>query len=334
MSTHTATPRAPEAPVLRLRDPGDVVAYVPHLFGFVPSDSLVLLVVAGRDLALAARLDLRAVLSAPPADLFTDLLWQGRVHGAGRVIAVVCAPQRRARRIHGIVRRGLGAWLDFCVVADYAAGFWWPGQAAGDAAGEPILADPALAEWSRRHGRTPVAACRSDLLAGVRPPTGEREDELVALWAATEADLRERDPDEWLAAMDSYLAAPEAEWTDADYVTAGLLAHQGFVRDRLWRHVTRANARALFTFWSGVVRRTPPAQRVVPLAIAGLLAWQAGEGAMLSVIHEECRRLNPAAPVVGLLDAIRRRHVHPDAWPEERDRWEADATLAGLVQAA
>lgn len=45
-------------PPTRLRDPGDLIAAVPHLLGFHPSDSVVLLVVRDHDVTMTLRMDL------------------------------------------------------------------------------------------------------------------------------------------------------------------------------------------------------------------------------------------------------------------------------------
>jgi hypothetical protein len=136
---------------LHLTDPGDLVAYVTHMFGSPPLDSLVLLFLDGPLMIMAARFNVADIIEAAPADVFTDLLWQARTHAAQRVIALVHAPRRRARRLRGLLQRGLGPWLDFWLVVDHEAGLWWEGRAQADDPGQLIPDDPRLAEWSRLH---------------------------------------------------------------------------------------------------------------------------------------------------------------------------------------
>ena len=51
---------APTAGSIRLSDPSELIAAVPHLLGFHPHDSVVLLALHGRNLGLTLRTDLVA----------------------------------------------------------------------------------------------------------------------------------------------------------------------------------------------------------------------------------------------------------------------------------
>jgi len=51
---------APTAGSIRLSDPSELIAAVPHLLGFYPHDSVVLLALHGRNLGLTLRTDLVA----------------------------------------------------------------------------------------------------------------------------------------------------------------------------------------------------------------------------------------------------------------------------------
>ncbi|MDR1807308.1 MAG: DUF4192 domain-containing protein [Propionibacteriaceae bacterium] len=309
MNTFTPAP----GDTLHLRDAGSIVAAVPHLLGFIPDDSIVLLVLSGHELVMTARFDLTPALALPTGRLFGDLLRQSARLQGDAIVALLYGPRGRTRRARGLVRRGLAPWLDLTLVVDPAAGRWWTEDDPLSAPGQPLDPDPAVEDWADRGGY-PVAPSRERLLDGLQPPSGAREDRLTALWAEVEARLASRPPLVGQAAMAAYLHRPASPWSEADYVTAALLLRQPGLRDQLWAAATRGAARDLLGFWSEVVRHTPVAHRVVPLAVAGFLAWLAGQGALSAVCHEECLDLDPAAPVVGLLTTIRRHAIHPDAW--------------------
>ncbi|MEU4743344.1 DUF4192 domain-containing protein [Actinosynnema sp. NPDC023658] len=75
-------------PPTRLRDPGDLIAAVPHLLGFHPSDSIVVLVAQDHDVAMAVRVDL------PPPGVPNRVARQltaplARCRGSDAVVVVV-----------------------------------------------------------------------------------------------------------------------------------------------------------------------------------------------------------------------------------------------------
>ncbi|MDR1807775.1 MAG: DUF4192 domain-containing protein [Propionibacteriaceae bacterium] len=314
-------------PLLKLHEPAELVAAVPYLLGFHPADSAVLLCLDDRRLVLMTRVDLADVFAPQAGSLFPDLLWRARTLGADRVLALVYATRLRAERARRPLAAHLGRWLDLLLLVDHAAGRWWEAGAAAGDPGQPIpgtapdAANP-VAAWAEAHGLGPVAESRDDLLAALAPPRGEREDAMMALWAATEAKLADFSPDDLVAAMDRFVGAPDSGWADADYLLAAQLARDPYLRDRLWWQVTPETARPQLRFWEEVVRRVPLPHRVGPLAIVGFLAWQAGEGALMSVCHEECLRLNPDAPVVGLLSTIRQNWNDPAEWTLAQEAYE------------
>jgi hypothetical protein len=318
MNSNTISGAEPgaDAPVLRIREPGDLVAVVPRLLGFLPHDSLVILLLGGADIVMAARIDLDTVLTASPADLFTDLLWHGQTHGADRAITLTYAPRRLALRAKGVVRRGVGGWLDLALVVDLQEGRWWDADAPLDDLGRPVEGDDRIEAWADELALGDVAPARDRLLDGLKPPVGAREDELTGLWTDVAARLKTGTQVERDELMRRFAARPDAGWTAADLVTAAILVHDGPARDVLWSEVTRHSARRHLGFWSEVVRHTPLERRVVPLAVVGILAWQAGDGALMALCQEECHRLNPHAEVVDLLTELVQRGAHPDMWAQ------------------
>ncbi|MDR1264412.1 MAG: DUF4192 domain-containing protein [Propionibacteriaceae bacterium] len=331
----------PSSPVFHLRRPEDLVALAPHLLGFQPRDSLVLVIVSGRAIVLTARFDLAAVTAARPGDWLEPVLELGLSRGGDRVLGLVygggeplrqtwdrlgdwCQTMSR-RQSHGsgdrtafdttLLSPGLGHWLDLCLVVDPETGQWW--DAAGGGPGRPPPDDRARS-WAADCGLEPVRPSREALGHDLAGPQGDLEDAMVALWSqVVTGAVGPADP---LAAA---WADPAGPWSPADYLAAAVAVHDPKQRDRLWRGLTRANAGRQVVFWRAVVGHVPQAYRVVPLAVLGLIAWVAGEGVLLSLCHQECRRLNPEAPVVPLLTTICRSLAHPDAWEEIL------ATLAG-----
>ena len=321
--TPTAWASAQGDLTLRLRTPDDVIAAVPHLFGFPPRDSLVALALAGGGVVLAARYDLADVM-AEPAPLLAGLLEQSRATDADQILALVYGGASRLREAGEEVVRGLAGQVGLCLLIDPDAGLWWRGDAPDRDPGQPLASSPAVETWARRHSRRAVVADRAALLDDLGPPRGRREEHLIALWAQAARSLADH-PADGRRAMEAFVRAPTSTWSERDFVVAAVLAEAPGLRHLLWSALDRQTAERHFAFWSEVVRHTPLDHRVVPLAILGLIAWQIGEGALLSVCQEECVRLNPAAPVVGLLTDICHHGIHPDAWAPA---WREATTLA------
>jgi len=299
-------------PPLRLRGPADIIAVVPHLFGFQPSDSFVVLFLHDGGLNLSVRFDLTDLIDDTPA-LLGHVIGQCRSLGADRIVALLYGDHRALAPLGPRVAAGLGDWLGLGLIVDPAVGRWWRLEAAGDDPGLGLEPAAAVEAWAQAHDLLPVARDRTGLLDGLRPPSGRREEALLTLWNDTAAVFATR-PEAGAEAMRAFLRCPEGPWSERDYVAAAVAALKPECRDQLWAALDRDTAAAHFAFWSGVVRHTPLDYRVVPLAILGLIAWQVGDGALMSVCQEECVRLNPDAPVVPLLTDIRLRGVHPDAW--------------------
>ncbi|MDR0416047.1 MAG: DUF4192 domain-containing protein, partial [Propionibacteriaceae bacterium] len=237
----------------------------------------------------------------------------------------------------------LGPWLDLLLVVD--GGRWrlarGPLPRTGGAVPGPLPINAA----AERAGLS-VAASRAALAAAWAPPRGAREDALIALRQRLAAQLASQPAAGRPALLDDLAdrleAAPRADggaadppapfadagypapfdagypapFTDADYVAAALLAEDPAARSRLWRRLDPAVAPAHLRFWTEVARRCPVGSRLGPVALLGLVAWQAGEGVIMSLCHDEAAALSPADPVVQLLTTVRDQWLPPSIWRE------------------
>jgi hypothetical protein len=305
---------------LRVRTPADLVAIVPHLLGFQPADSLVLVFASRRGVPLTARLDLADILSQSAPDLMSNLLDSAIGLGSDHVVGVIYAPRRRAEQVRTLVESCLEPWLDLLVIV-HRSRWWLAGGPASDP-GEPVPRDTPQTLGAVAAGLT-VAASRGALAELWAAPRGEREDELLALrqsmverltnWSQTASIEAMYD----LALLAERGAGDGADGpSDEDYVTAALLVEDPAARDRLWCRLTGGTARAHLEFWIEVLRRTPVGHRALPLAVLALTAWQAGEGVIMSMCHDEAHALSPLDPVVRLVTAIRANILPPSTWRE------------------
>ncbi len=176
--------------MVQLDSPGGIAAVIPHLLGFTPHRSLVLVLLAGVAGRLRAtmRIDLPApaLLGADATRLAAALLEQCRHAQVAAVVAVLHpagppVPDRATehRDLLAALRSAFEAsgaqWRDPLVVHD---GRWWlldaGGGVVGASAGCAIDADPQA--WRARAAfvlrGSAVLASRDDVVAQVRPGPG------------------------------------------------------------------------------------------------------------------------------------------------------------------
>jgi len=156
----------------------------------------------------------------------------------------------------------------------------------------------------------------------IAAPRGQREDEMMDLLM----DAMESIPDENPHNAGKMVVALIETWQsgsalrDADYLSVALAMSMPQARDEMWKTLTTARAQACLPFWKEVLCRTPSSLRTPVLAVAGMVAWMSGEGAMMNICLEEAERADGDYPLVVTLGLISRGCVHPDFWASIRDQ--------------
>ncbi|HEX6872954.1 MAG TPA: DUF4192 family protein, partial [Micromonosporaceae bacterium] len=98
MTTTRRTPPPGERPVLRLREPADVLGAIPYILGYHPTLSVVLLALRGRDLYFSARHDLPEAGAADEVGALTARLAEvAAEHDVDGVLLVGYGPDDRVR---------------------------------------------------------------------------------------------------------------------------------------------------------------------------------------------------------------------------------------------
>lgn len=302
--------------VARIRDLHDLLGVIPHLLGFHPDESLVVLVVVDGQVQLTARADLGDLKPAGHLEVLLDrmvLRWP-----AAKVWLVgYCAVEKHGWRLLRRGRRCLGDALAgelLCV----SGGHYRVGDADGplyrhDPASTPSAASATLHGLQARPSR---AALRRSIVAD-EPSPFEAERSLVAaldrVATLDEAVL----PGEMVAVLDSALTAPSRQSRD-DLVWLALLSTDPDARDRALITITHESAEACVDVWSRVVRACPDGLQGQPLALLGWSAWVSGDGALQSICLEELERLGESLPLQRLLDRLNQSMVPPSFWAELR----------------
>lgn len=307
---------APTAGCIRLSDPSELIAAVPYLLGFHPSDSVVLLALHGKSLGLTLRADLVAADYAPrlAEQLLTPIARQRPSGVALVVIGGDDAPDGDLP--HRVLVNALddvliGAGLPLVHAA------WTTGTTHG--ARWHCYDDPLCAGTVVDPTASPLAAAT---VAAGGVTFGSRE-ELATLLAADEpAALRRRaalldaaDADHPMSArvVSQRLAtlselcraavAGDVQLSDnvITEVASALCDHR--VRDACLPWCTGSDAAAAERLWLALVRATPAPERAEPAALLALTAYLRGDGALASVALEAALEACPHHSLSGLLRA-------------------------------
>lgn len=316
---------APPTTRIRLSDPAELVAAIPHLLGFHPRQSLVLLALHGKRLGLTLRADL---VDATQAPLLAEQMLAplARQEPTGVVLVVIGGEYQTD---HGPPHRDLIEVFDETLAAAQVPlvhAIW----TAATAAGAPwrCYDDPACAGTLADPAATPLAAAA--VAAGV-VTFGARED-LVAL-------LADRDPDA-LSRRSALLQAADGEHP----LSARLVARRLALLERLHRQAgsgdvvlddhsvaevasalcdhrvrdaclpwcTGPDAVATERLWLALVRATPAPERAEPAALLALVVYLRGDGALAGVALDAAQQACPEHSLSALLRAALDGGLPPD----------------------
>jgi hypothetical protein len=306
------TPHDPEPSfVVRAGSPPALLRLVPHLIGFVPEKSLILIgVTPPRD---RIRLTLRYDLPDPPeADLAADLAAHAiAVLGGQRLtaaVAIAYGPEALVAPVERELRQA--AWQAGIDVREFLRvqdGRYWS-YACGDeaccpAAGVPFDPDPdpAEAQALARIGH-PVLSSRAALAARVAPlggitaksmrqATRRAEQHVARLLAKVRKSARlgaarHMIVAEGLAAVGAMIKRYRDGGrfsTDDEIARITVALRDLRVRDDAWARMDPAHADAHQRLWTDVVRRAQPGYVAAPAALLAFVAWQSGDGALANV---------------------------------------------------
>ena len=303
-------PEDPAGPVaVRIRDVGEIAAGLPHLLGFRPQESVVLLSLggpSGRRVGLTVRADIpprehnRSLAAVLSRSLATD-------HPDGALVLVV---SDSADDRHGLPHRDL-LWemcralsrlsvpvRDSVLVRD---GRWWSYDCADACcapdAGTPLPAGVTELEVASIATGTVVADAREDLGDRLAPPPGHDDRAMAAVCARIGVDCSAAvlgDGPEAVAAQ-SWSAIREAVGrfrpgvlpagtvTDAEVARVVWGLRDGEVRDLAMELALGAEPAAAEQLWTECTRRAPAPLDAAPATLLAICAWLRGDGAMANV---------------------------------------------------
>jgi hypothetical protein len=316
------TSTSPVTPVtLTARRPEDLLAVVPVMLGFVPSDSVAMLTFGARE-TFHARVD----LPDDPDDLddvaalVDSLLSPAVQHQVRRVVFVLYTDdagladavvealleefERAGIRVLDALRADGQRWFPLV-----GGGRGVPPEGAPyDLSAHPFLAQAVLT------GQV-THASRADLAALLRPDP-------AVVRAVASVEVRPRsvaDDETWVAEV---VAAHVAAGTLPDPGDTARLLHAVTdvrVRDVPWLMMTRADSRRHVELWTGVLRQAPEPLVPAAAALLGFAAWLSGHGALAWCALERAAEVEPEHRMAAHVAALLTHAVPPSAWEEIRE---------------
>ena len=309
MDARAAHPRS--GPVrVRLSHPGEVASAVPHLLGFRPAESVVLLSLAGRGgsrLGLTVRADIpdaeqgSALARSLAAKVVTD-----RPSGVLAVVVSEAADTGDGLPHRGLLRDVCSALAEHAVPLTEAllvrGGRWWsyecPGRCCAPGAGTPLPGGVSELEVAAVASGVVVERDRDALAGRIARPDGQARQAMAEVCARVAVEcadaIVERGWDvvaeeSWTAVLGALARSrpgpPTGSTPLTDREVARLLwaLRDRAVRDRALELALGADAPAAEQLWTACTGRAPVPLDAAPATLLAVSAWLRGDGAMADV---------------------------------------------------
>jgi Domain of unknown function (DUF4192) len=301
---------------LTARTPEDILAVVPVVLGFEPTESMVMLTF-GSDQPFHARVDLPDRAEAV-TEMAASLVEPAGRHRVPRVFLVAYSERDRfADRALQVTARALRREGVEVIDGLLTDGRRWrpvPGRPGVPLDGVPYdLSAHPFAAQAVYDGRV-VHASRERLAATLAADPGRVARVVPALAALTGAPRPALEEGHW--ARELVVRHVDGGTSPDDGEVARLL--RGIldvrVRDAAWSPLCRERAREHVEFWTDVVRRAPDPLVPAPAGLLAFAAWQAGQGALAWCAVDRCVEADPGYSLAGLVAELLTRAVPPDTW--------------------
>jgi uncharacterized protein DUF4192 len=301
---------------LRISTPGDLVAAVPYLLGFTPTDSLVVIGLRRRRAVFQVRLDLPGEDERrATADYIGSVVARQDVSGAlvvgyGAVEPVAAAIDAVSEALE---ERSIAVLEKLRVADDRYWSYVCTNPDCCSADGTPVdVGSSRVAAEATYFGLT-ASASREAVAARLAPVDGDEAFESRAAAARAEGRFArlmaaEHADGAAMAVVAGMLAIDEAveRVTDGGSLTAdevawlALLLVNISVRDYVWDNVG-ADVATHVNLWTDVLRRCDPSLAAAPGTLLAFAAWRSGEGAISSMALERALTADPNYSMARLL---------------------------------
>jgi hypothetical protein len=327
-TTESASEPQPSGPV-RIASPASLLAVIPHLLGFAPQSSLV--VIGAEEQRGEVKIVLRYDLPDPPtpeaaaesAAHATEILAAQRItcalvagYGPDRLVAPLAAALRSDLHAASI------AFLDLLRVEDQR--YWSylcsekgccpPDGTAfdvtGDAAGAALAAEGQVLASRSQLAQT-IAAVDGEAAESMRRATQRAEDQarefISRLRGKTPARARRLLASAGIEAMtDAIGIYRQGNTISDDDQIAWLTVMLGNlrVRDDAWARMDPEHREAHQRLWTDLTRRACRGHVAAPASLLAFVAWQRGNGALANLALDRALTDRPRYSMAGLLGGV------------------------------
>jgi len=297
---------------LVVQSPDELLAAVPHVLGFNPEESIIL-VPFGPGLPIT-RVDL------PKTARDREEVWDaiGDVYGRnaqpGARVGIVCITEDR--RNAELASQHLAAGLEKVGVATqlrlWATDERWVELNTGQAGNRSEDTSTRIAAESVMAGSARPAATRASLAESL---VGDREPIAAVLPAVREAAQRSTPVAErnWAVGRLEEFHADGNRLSEPDAARLLVAIESTGARDALWEDMSRDNATAHTAVWTDLTRRAPDEVRTPAASLLAFSSWLGGDGAKAWCALDQIPE-GPPYPMAALIATVLQQGGHPDLW--------------------
>lgn len=307
----------PGTSAIVVHTPDELLAAMPHMLGFNPQESIVLVPVAGKGLPMA-RVDLPR--TSDDRDQVLDALRgpYGRNARGGAMVALVCVTEDRGSAelasqhlAAGLEQVGVGAPLRI-----WANDERWMEFNSGDAGNRTTDATSRIAAQAVVAGRPWPASTRESLaesLVGDRGPVAQLLPEARAA-AETSNPVLERN---WAVGRLEQFHTDGNRLSDHDAARMLVALGSTKVRDALWEDMRQDNSTEHTALWTDITRRAPDEVRTPAATMLAFSSWLGGHGAKAWCALDQIPE-GPPYSMAALVATVLQDGVNPAVWERMR----------------
>jgi hypothetical protein len=297
---------------LVVQSPDELLAAVPHVLGFKPVESIVL--VPFRPGLPITRVDL------PRTSADREEVWKalsgpyGRHARPAARLAIICITEDR--RSAELASQHLSNRLqDVGIAADirlWSDGERWREFNSGQTGLQTPSAAERIAAVTVLTGAAQPAASRESLAAsmvGDREPVAQLFPAARAAAAASTA-AAER---EWALDRLQQFHADGNRLSDVDGARMLVAVETISTRDALWEDMSRGNSASHMAIWTDLTRRAPDEVRAAPASLLGFASWLHGDGAKAWCALDQVPADRPYSMAAIVASALQ-NGIHPREW--------------------
>ncbi len=293
--------------------PDEMILVVPHLLGFWPDRSIVVVVLVDGRVEVTARADLECTADEL-AQVVRPLVLRYPHH---RVLLIGYGPRESCDRAVA----ACSMLFDPDVIVERLGTDgrrWWSHSGAeGPMSARNVTAIartvPRLAEGllpDRRALERAYSGPAGDVLARSQALVDQVYDEVRRLGRRARI-ARVGDLIRHAVAGDS-----ESGLHDEQRLELAVLVQDIAARDAAWMLITRHDAAEHLALWRSVVELAPDDEAPPALCLAATAGWLTGNGAIMNICLERALAIRPSYGLAGLLTDIMHQAIPPQTWDE------------------